>query len=40
VKCNKAESQAKYYKIAVIPFEDQILTCFSGLLIFQVLFTL
>jgi len=38
VKSSKAEIQAKYHKIPVIRFEDQRLTSFSGLLIFQVLF--
>ena len=38
VKSSKAEIQAKYYKIPVIRFEDQKLTSFSGLLIFQQLF--
>jgi hypothetical protein len=39
VKSSKAEIQAKYHKIPVILFEDQKLTSFSGLLIFQVLFS-
>jgi hypothetical protein len=39
VKSSKAEIQAKYHKIPVILFEDQKLTFFSGLLIFQVLFS-
>jgi Transposase DDE domain group 1 len=38
VKSSKTEIQAKYHKIPVIRFEDQKLTSFSGLLIFQVLF--
>jgi hypothetical protein len=38
VKPSKAQTQAKYHKIPVIHFEDQKLTSFSGLLIFQVLF--
>jgi hypothetical protein len=38
VKSSKAQIQAKYYKIPPIHFEDQKLTSFSGLLIFQVLF--
>jgi hypothetical protein len=38
VKSSKSQIQAKYYKIPVIRFEDQRLTSFSGLLIFQVLF--
>lgn len=39
MKSSKAEIQAKYHKIPVILFEDQKLTSFSGLLIFQVLFS-
>jgi len=39
VKSSKAQIQAKYHKIPVIRFEDQKLTSFSGLLIFQVLFS-
>jgi hypothetical protein len=38
VKSSKAEIQAKFHKIPVIKFEDQKLTSFSGLLIFQLLF--
>jgi len=38
VKSSKSEIQAKYHKIPVIRFEDQKLTSFSGLLMFQVLF--
>jgi hypothetical protein len=38
VKSSKAQIQAKYHKIPAICFEDQKLTSFSGLLIFQVLF--
>jgi len=38
VKSSKAEIQAKVHKIPTIKFEDQRLTSFSGLLIFQVLF--
>jgi hypothetical protein len=38
VKSSKAEIQAKFHKIPVIKFENQRLTSFSGLLIFQVLF--
>jgi hypothetical protein len=38
VKSSKAKIQAKYHKIPVIRFEDQKMTSFSGLLIFQVLF--
>jgi hypothetical protein len=39
VKSSKAEIQAKFHKIPVIRFEDQKLSSFSGLLIFQVLFS-
>lgn len=38
MKSSKAKIQAKYHKIPVIRFEDQRLSSFSGLLIFQVLF--
>ena len=38
MKSSKAKIQAKYHKIPVIQFEDQKLTSFSGLLIFQALF--
>jgi hypothetical protein len=38
VKFSKAQIEAKFHKIPVIRFEDQKLTSFSGLLIFQVLF--
>jgi len=38
VKSSKAQIQAKYHKIPVIRFEDQRLTSFSGLLMFQLLF--
>jgi hypothetical protein len=38
VKSSKAQIQAKFHKIPVIRFEDQQLTSFSGLLIFQQLF--
>ena len=38
VKSSKAKLQAKYHKLPVIQFEDQKLTSFSGLLIFQALF--
>ena len=38
MKSSKAQIQAKYHKIPVIRFEDQRLTSFSGLLIFQLLF--
>ncbi len=39
VKSSKAQIQAKFHKIPAIRFEDQRLTSFSGLLIFQALFT-
>jgi hypothetical protein len=38
VKSSKAQIQSKCYKIPTIRFEDQKLTSFSGLLIFQLLF--
>ncbi len=38
MKSSKTQIQAKYHKIPVIKFEDQRLTSFSGLLIFQALF--
>ena len=38
MKSSKAQIQAKYHKIPMIHFEDQKLTSFSGILIFQVLF--
>ena len=38
MKSSKAQIQAKFHKIPVIRFEDQQLTSFSGLLIFQLLF--
>jgi hypothetical protein len=38
VKSSKAQIQARYHKIPAIRFEDQRLTSFSGLLIFQALF--
>ena len=38
MKSSKAQIHAKYHKIPVIKFEDQRLTSFSGLLIFQSLF--
>jgi len=38
VKSSKAQIVAKFHKIPVIRFEDQQLTSFSGLLIFQQLF--
>jgi hypothetical protein len=39
VKSSKAQIHAKYHKIPAIRFEDQRLTSFSGLLIFQTLFS-
>jgi hypothetical protein len=38
VKSSKAQIHAKFHRIPVIKFEDQQLTSFSGLLIFQLLF--
>ena len=38
MKSSKSQIHAKYHKIPEIRFEDQQLTSFSGLLIFQVLF--
>lgn len=38
MKSSKAETYAKFHKIPVIRFEDQQMTSFSGLLIFQLLF--
>lgn len=38
MKSSKTENHPKYHKISVIHFEDQKLTPFSGLLIFQGLF--
>lgn len=38
MKSSKSQIQAKFHKIPVIRFEDQQLTSFSGLLIFQQLF--
>jgi hypothetical protein len=38
VKSSKAQITAKYHKIPAIRFEEQQLTSFSGLLIFQLLF--
>jgi hypothetical protein len=38
VKSSKAQITAKYHKIPLIRFEDQQLTSFSGLLVFQLLF--
>ncbi|MCK5375385.1 MAG: hypothetical protein KAJ40_08870 [Alphaproteobacteria bacterium] len=37
-KSSKAQIHAKFHKIPAIRFEDQKLTSFSGLLIFQALF--
>lgn len=39
MKSSKAQIHAKFHKIPVINFQDQKLTSFSGLLIFQALFT-
>jgi len=38
VKSSKAQNHAKFHKIPEIRFEDQQLTSFSGLLVFQLLF--
>ena len=38
MKSSKSEIQAKYHKIPTIHFEDQKLTSFSGILVFQLLF--
>ena len=38
MKSSKTQIHAKFHKIPRIRFEDQQLTSFSGLLIFQVLF--
>ena len=38
MKSSKAQIQAKFHKIPTIRFEDQRLTSFSGLVIFQALF--
>ena len=38
MKSSKSQIQAKYHKIPVIRFEDQQLTSFSGMLVFQQLF--
>ena len=38
MKSSKSEIHARFYKIPVMRFEDQKLTSFSGLLIFQLLF--
>ena len=39
MKSSKAQITAKFHKIPALRFEDQKLTSFSGLLIFQLLFT-
>ena len=39
MKCSRAEIHRKTHKLPVLSFEDQQLTSFSGLVIFQVLFT-
>ena len=38
MKFSKAQITAKFYKVPTLRFEDQQLTSFSGLLIFQLLF--
>jgi hypothetical protein len=38
VKPSKAQIQARFHKIPVLQFEDQKLSSFSGVLIFQALF--
>ena len=38
MKSSKAQILAKFHKIPVLRFEDQQLTSFSGLLVFQQLF--
>ncbi len=38
MKSSKAQIMAKFHKIPMIRFEDQQLTSFSGLLIFQLFF--
>lgn len=38
MKSSKAQIMAKFHKIPTLRFEDQLLTSFSGLLIFQLLF--
>ncbi|MGA8240330.1 MAG: hypothetical protein WB818_07120 [Desulfobacterales bacterium] len=38
MKFSKAQIQVKFHKIPVMRFENQKLTSFSGLLIFQLLF--
>ena len=38
MKFSKSEIQLKYHKIPTIRFEDQKLTSFSGILVFQLLF--
>ena len=38
MKSSKAQIEVKFHKIPVIQFEDQKLSSFSGLLIFQALF--
>ena len=39
MKCSRAEIHRKTYKLPALSFEDQQLTSFSGLVIFQALFT-
>ena len=38
MKSSKAQIVAKFHKIPTLCFEDQHLTSFSGLLVFQLLF--
>jgi hypothetical protein len=38
VKSSKSQIQSKFHKIPLLRFEDQKLTSFSGLIIFQILF--
>ena len=38
MKSSKSQIHAKFHRIPIIRFEDQQLTSFSGLLIFQLLF--
>jgi hypothetical protein len=40
VKSSKAQIFAKFHKIPTIRFEDQELTSFSGMIVFQILFKL
>ena len=38
MKCSRAEIHRKTYRLPALNFEDQQLTSFSGLIIFQALF--